>query len=161
MGFGVGAIALTLAGTALAQSPPILTAADLGSGWSSGGATSHTVSHGNVSRDLFTAPAEYPPGTGVALQVAAMVTSETREGLVGQLFTAYGAQGYDFTDENVVGDRPGVVGRLSGDAATSTLYLFSVNDTVVLLVVGTTQSRAPGIDALASKLAIAQAARLN
>lgn len=150
------------AGGAFAQVAPILTAADLGVGWVSQGATTRTLSQGNVYRDIFQAesPAAYPPGTGVALQVVEAVSDEVRDGLVGQIQEGYGVQGYDFQAENAVGDQ-GVVGTMNTDDATSTMYLYTVKDVVVMVVVGVQQPNASGIDDLALNLARMQAQRLS
>jgi hypothetical protein len=147
--------------TAAAQATPILAPSDLGPGWSSEGSSTKKLVQGDVYRDLFNAPADYPPGTGVALQVAVTVSDEVRDSLMTQYVEAYGNAGYELKIEGDVGDAGGMVGSLDAPDATSTLYLFTVGRTVVLLVAGTNQPQAAGIDSLALQLAKAQAARLS
>ena len=154
------ALAQAPAGVAMAQTAPILGATDLGAGWVSTGATARTLTQGNVYRDIFQAPADYPPGTGVALQVVEATDDEIRDALVGQILDNYGIQGYDFQAESVVGEQ-GVVGTMKTTSATSTMYLYSMKDTVVMVVVGTGQPNATGIDDLALSLAKMQAQRLS
>ena len=147
--------------SAAAQTAPILTTNDLGPGWTSQGATTKHVAQGDVYRDIFNAPADYPDGTGVALQVAVAASDEIRDALISQYADAYRDAGYDMQPESDVGDQPGLVGSLSTPDATSTLYLYAVGHNVVLLIAGTGQAQASGIDSLALQLAKNQAVRLS
>jgi hypothetical protein len=157
------AMIATMVGGAGAQTAAslLLSASDLGPGWTSRGATNRTVSQGDVYRDIFAAPPDYPSGTGVALQVVVAVSSDVRDSLASQVIASYTAQGYEMVGEDAVGDPGGTVGTLKRSDATSTMYVYNVGNSIVLVVAGASQPDAPGIDTLALSLAKAQAAKLS